>query len=99
MLSQAHAHVHRRLKFLTSPCSRTIQQVRKTGAVSPMSWSIRVWRTRYVTSPSFLELPVTEVQDSQPSQDTSRLEEKAQAPNLGEPEPPADSAGKEVLRS
>lgn len=46
-----------------------------------------------------LGLPVTEVQDGQPNQNTRRLEEKAQAPNLGEPEPPADGVGKKVLRS
>jgi hypothetical protein len=47
---------------------------------------------------SILGLPVTEVQDDQPNQNVPRLEEKEQAPNLGEPEPPTDSVGKEVLR-
>jgi hypothetical protein len=48
---------------------------------------------------SILGLPVTEIQDGQPNQTARRLEEKAQAPNLGGPGPPADSIGKEVLRS
>jgi len=33
----------------------------------------------------------------QPCQNVPRLEEKEEAPNLGEPAPPADSVGKEVL--
>lgn len=42
---------------------------------------------------------VTEVQDGQPNQNPGELEEKAQAPNQGEPAPLADSAEKEVLRT
>jgi hypothetical protein len=61
-----------------------------------------VWGTcgrNFRAGSSILGLPVTEVQDGQPNQNTRRLEEKAQAPNLGEPEPPADGVGKKVLRS